>query len=488
MAEAAEAAREEMIDALTEFDDELAMAFLDEQEISSDELKHVIRKATLSLDLNPVMCGSALKDKGVQMLLDAVVAYLPSPLDVQVIKGAHPKTGEELTRRVADDEQFSALAFKSMVDEVGTLTFLRIYSGTLSQGDAIINPMQKGKERVSRLYLMHSAEREPIEKATAGNIVAIVGAKNTKTGDTLCHKGGEIVYEQISFADPVISLAIEVESAKDNDKLAMALAKLNHEDPTFHRYTEEKTGEIVVSGMGELHLEIIVTRIRRDFGIPISVGAPMVQYKQTLEGSCDVEGRHLRKTGGKGQHGIVNVRFSHDDEAQPLIFVDEIKGGVIKKEYIPAVEKGIAHKMQAGGLMKTEYTGIKAVLHFGNQHAVDSNELSFNLAGRLAFAEAEQKMKRVLLEPLMKFEICVPAEYIGDINGDLNRRRALIEAMDMEGPTRTVKGRVPMAEMFGYQTNLMSMTSGRGSFSLEPDSYARVPSNIAEKLYAEKRK
>jgi elongation factor G len=488
MVEEAAAAREEMIDALTEFDDDLAMAFLEEQEITADTLKEVIRKETLALQLNPVLCGSALKDKGVQMLLDAVVDYLPSPLDIGATAGVHPKTGEEIIRQVTDDEKFSALAFKSVVDDIGTLTFLRIYSGTLRQGDAIINATQRIKERVGRLYLMHSAEREPIDEATAGNIVAIVGAKNSRTGDTLCHKGGEIVYEQITFADPVISLAIEVENARDNDKLAKALAKLNHEDPTFQRYTEEKTGEIVVSGMGELHLEIIITRIRRDLGIPINVGAPMVQYKQTLEGSCDVEGRHLRKTGGKGQHGIVNVRFSHDDEAKPLIFVDEIKGGVIKKEYIPAVEKGIKHKMQAGGAMKVEYTGIKAVLHFGNQHAVDSNELSFNLAGRLAFDEAEKKMTRVLLEPIMRFEVCAPADYVGDINGDLNRRRALIEAMDMDGPTRTIKGKVPMAEMFGYQTSLMSLTSGRGFFSLEPDSYARVPNNIAEKIYDERKK
>lgn len=352
----------------------------------------------------------------------------------------------------------------------------------------MINATQGGKERVGRLYLMHSAEREPIEAATAGNIVAIVGAKNVKTGDTLCQKGSEVVYEQISFADPVISLAVEVENTRDGDKLAKALAKLNHEDPTFQRYTDDKTGEIVVSGMGELHLEIIITRIRRDFKIPINVGAPMVQYKQTLEGKCDVEGRHIKQSGGKGQRGIVNIRFSHDDEAKPLIFENEIKGGVIKKEYIPAVEKGIRQSMQIGGAAKIEYTSIKAVLYDGEQHAVDSSELAFNLAARLAFEEAERKMTRVLLEPIMRFEVCTPAEYVGDINGDLNRRRALIDAMDMDGPTRTIKGKVPMSEMFGYQTNLMSLTSGRGSFFLEPDSYAKVPTNIAEKVYLELKK
>jgi len=481
-------AREIMIDILTEFDDELAEAFLEEQEITSEMLKPVIRKATLSLQFNPVMCGSALKDKGVQMLLDAVIDYLPSPLDLGETAGINPKTSESITRQVSIDAPFSALVFKSTVDDIGTLTFLRIYSGTLSQGDSVINAVCGSKERVGRLYIMHSNEREPIPMATAGNIVAIVGAKDVKTGDTLCTKKDLIAYETISFADPVISLAIEVESARDNDKLAKTLAKLNHEDPTFRRYTEEKTGEIVISGMGELHLEIIITRIRRDFRIPINVGAPMVQYKQTLEGSCDVEGRYLKKTGGKGQHGIVNVRFSHDDEANPLIFENKIKGGVIKKEYIPAVEKGILHQIQVGGRIKIEYTCIKAVLYDGDQHDVDSSEMSFNIAGRLAFEKAETAMRRVLLEPIMKFEVITPENYVGDITGDLNRRRAIIERMDMDGPSRSIKGKIPMSEMFGYQTNLMSLTSGRGFFSLEPDSYARVPVNIAEKVYLDRKK
>jgi elongation factor G len=481
-------AQEVMIDALTEYDDELAESFLADQEITTEKLKEVIRKATLSLQFNPVMCGSALKDKGVQMLLDAVIEYLPSPLDLGETKGIHPKTSEVVSRQVADDVPFSALAFKSTVDEIGTLTFLRIYSGTLSQGDALINARTGDKERVGRLYLMHSDEREPIETATAGNIVAVVGTKNVRTGDTLCAKKDPIAYETIFFADPVISLAIEIESARDNDKLAKTLSKLNHEDPTFRRYTDDKTGEVVISGMGELHLEILVTRIRRDFKIPITTGAPMVQYKQTLEGSCDVEGRYLKKTGGKGQHGIVNVRFSHDDKAKPLIFINEIKGGVIKKEYVPAVEKGILHQVQVGGRAKIEYTGIKAVLYDGNQHEVDSSEMSFNIAGRLAFEKAEEKMRRVLLEPIMKFEVITPEGYVGDITGDLNRRRAQIEGMDMDGPSRSIKGRIPMSEMFGYQTNLMSLTSGRGFFSLEPASYAKVPISIAEKVYLDLRK
>lgn len=488
LADDVSAAREAMIDVLTEFDDDLAEAFLEEQEITAEMLKPVIRKATLALQFNPVMCGSALKDKGVQMLLDAVIDYLPSPLDLGDTKGTHPKTGIALARRVADDAPFSALAFKSTVDDIGTLTFLRIYSGTLSQGDIMINALSGGKERVGRLYIMHSNEREPIETATAGNIVAIVGTKDVKTGDTLCSKKEPIVYETITFADPVISLAVEVERARDNDKLAKTLAKLNHEDPTFRRYTEEKTGEIVISGMGELHLEIIITRIRRDFGIPINVGAPVVQYKQTLEGNCDVEGRYLKKTGGRGQHGIVNIRFSHDDEATPLIFENEIRGGVIKKEYVPAVEKGVLHQIQRGGNVKIEYTGIKAVLYDGDQHTVDSSELSFNMAGRLAFGKAEEKMKRVLLEPIMSFEVIAPESYVGDITGDLNRRRAIIERMDMDGPSRSIKGKIPMSEMFGYQTSLMSLTSGRGFFSLEPDSYAKVPFSIAEKVYLELRK
>lgn len=486
--EEANEAREHLIDALTEFDDDLAIAYLDGAALPVEMVKAVIRKATLSLRFNPVLCGSSLKDKGVQALLDAVVDYLPSPLDLGDTEGSDPATGEAIVRKVDEEEAFSALAFKSIVDEVGTLTFLRIYSGTISQGDILINANTGKKERVGRLYVMHSKEREAIDSATAGNIIAIVGAKDVKTGDTLTTKGDGIVYEQITFADPVISLAVHVKNARDNDKLAKALAKLNHEDPTFQRYTDEKTSEIVVSGMGELHLEILIKRILNEFKVPIEVGQPMVQYKQTLDGSCDVEGKHKKQTGGKGQHGIVQIRFSHDDEATPLLFENEIKGGVIKKEYIPAVEKGIKHMMQAGGRAKIEYTGIKAVLYDGDQHTVDSSELAFNLAGRLAFEAAEQQMRRVLLEPMMQFEIITPEDNLGDINGDLNRRRALIESMDMDGPARTVKGLVPMSEMFGYQTALMSMTSGRGFFSLEPHSYSRVPSNIAEEVYAERSK
>ena len=349
----------------------------------------------------------------------------------------------------------------------------------------MLNATSGSKERAGRLYVMHSSEREAVEGATAGNIIAIVGAKNVQTGDTLTSKAAPVVYEQIQFADPVISLAVQVQNARDNDKLAKALAKLNLQDPTFQRRTEEKTGEIVVSGMGELHLEIILKRIRNDFKIPIEVGAPMVQYRQTLEGSCDVEGRFMRKTGGKGQHGVVNIRFKHDDEAKPLTFVNEIKGGVIKKEFIPAVEKGLKHCIAVGGKAQIEYTGIHATLYDGDQHSVDSSELSFDMAARLAFAKAEGSLRHVLLEPIMKFEIITPEDYLGDISGDLNRRRALIEGMDIEGPSRSIKGCVPMSEMFGYQTALMSLTSGRGFFSLEPHSYARVPQSIAEKVFAE---
>jgi len=486
--DASNIAREELLEVLTEFDDDLAMAYLEGEEIAIQDLKKVIRRATLSLEFNPVLCGSSLKDKGVQMLLDAVVDYLPSPLDVGETSGICPKTEEDIARRVAVDEDFSALAFKSVVDQVGTLTFLRVYSGTVTQGDALINAATGKKERVGRLYIMHSSEREAVASATAGNIVAIVGAKDVGTGDTLTSPGSPILYESIDFADPVIDLAVSVKNTRDGDKLARALAKLNYEDPTFHRKTDEKTGEVVVSGMGELHLEILMKRIVSDYKIPIEIGRPMVQYKQTLQGTCDVEGKHKKQTGGKGQHGIVQVRFSHDEEAKPLKFENGIKGGVIKKEYIPAVEKGISHQMEKGGKANIEYTNVKAVLYDGDQHEVDSSELAFNLAGRLAFDEAERQMTRVLLEPMMQFEIITPEDHIGDITGDLNRRRALIEQMDMDGPSRTVKGLVPMSEMFGYQTALMSMTSGRGFFSLEPHSYARVPVSVAEKVYEERAK
>jgi len=484
MLEEVSQAREEMIEVLTEFDDELAMLFLEDEEVPTKLLKKVIREATISLKFNPVMCGSALKDKGIQMLLDAVIDYMPSPLDIGEFKGTNPKTGEPISRKTTD-KAFSALAFKSMVDKVGTLTLLRIYSGTLSQGDVMINATNNKKERVGRLYIMHSSEREPIEKAEAGSIIAIVGVKNVNTGDTLCDKDNPIAYESITFADPVISLAIQNENARDSDKLTKTLIKLNHEDPTFHCHTDQKTSEIIISGMGELHLEIVTNRIAKDFNIPINVGEPSVHYKQTLEGNCDVEARHIKQTGGKGQKAIVKVKFEKDIEAKPLTFEDKTRDGVIKKTYIPSVEAGIRSYMLEGGSSKIEYTGIKAIIYDGQQHEVDSSEMAFKMAGRLACEMAERRMKRVLMEPTMKFEIVCPEDNIGDITGDLNRRRAIIEGMDIDGPTRNVRGIVPMAEMFGYQTRLMSLTSGRGFFSLEPYSYDRVPLNIAEEIYKE---
>ena len=487
MLEEVKAAREKMLDILSEFNDELAMLFLEDEEIDPCFLRGVIRDATLSLRFNPVLCGSSLKDKGVQMLLNAVNDYLPSPLDIGEFQGFHPKTGEPEVRRTTD-EAFSALAFKSIADQVGILTFLRIYSGTLHQGDIMINAATGNKERVGRLYLMHSDEREPVEEAGPGSIVAVVGAKNVNTGDTLCEKDNLIVYESIEFADPVINLSIKAQNTRDNDKLGKLLAKIHHEDPSFRCHTDEKTGEVIMGGMGELHLEVIVNRIQRDAKIPVEVGTPTVHYKQALTGTADIEARHIKQSGGKGQRGIVRVRFSQDSEAKPLIFEDEIKGGVIKKEYIPAVERGIFENMLEGGSDKIEFTGLKAVLYDGEQHAVDSSEMAFKLAGRLALEKASQKMKRILLEPTMKFEVVCPEDCVGDVNGDLNRRRALIENMDISGPTRTIQGKVPMAEMFGYQTNLMSLTSGRGFFSLEADGYSAVPINIAEKIYEEKRK
>lgn len=476
-------ASSELLDALCDADDDLALLYLDGKTISPAHLHDAIRKATLSLKLFPVLCGSSLKDKGVQALLDAVVDYLPSPLDAGIVKGVHPKTNEEEIRSISLQDKFSALAFKSTVDEVGTLTYLRIYSGQLSQGDTLLNATQGGTERVGRLYRMHSDEREPIESADAGSIVTIVGAKNVRTGDTLCAKDAPILLSQMNFAEPVISLAISPENSRDNDKLASTLAKLALEDPTFHRKTEDKTGEIIVSGMGELHLEIIITRIQRDHKIPVIVGAPTVQYKQTLEGHADVQGFHQKQSGGRGQYGKVQVRFRHHPDGKPLLFLNEVKGGAVKKEYIGPVEKGIKDAILEGGFAKIEFTNIEATLYDGEMHTVDSSDFAFRAAGRLAFDAAQKTMKRVLLEPLMKVEVTVPEDYVGDITGDLSRRRALIEGMDNVGGARCIRGTVPMSEMFGYQTALMSMTSGRGAFSLEPHAYARVPESIAEKIY-----
>ena len=479
------AASSDLIEALCDVDDDLALLYLDGENISTEQLQAAIRKATLSLRLFPVLCGSSLKDKGVQALLNAVVDYLPSPVDAGLVKGIHPKTQEEETRTISINENFSALAFKSTVDHIGTLTYLRIYSGKLSQGDSILNATQGDVERVGRLYMMHSDQREPIDVAEAGNIVTIVGAKNVRTGDTLCAKDAPIVFSQMNFAEPVISLAIAPDNNRANDRLAATLAKLALEDPTFHRKTEEKTGEIIVSGMGELHLEIILTRITRDYKIPLVVGPPTVQYKQTLEGRADVEGRHKKQSGGHGQFGRVNVRFRHSDEGKPLAFLNEVKGGAVDKVYITPVEKGIKDAMAEGGSAKIEFTGIEATLYDGEMHEVDSSDFAFRAAGRLAFEEAHRAMKRVLLEPLMKFEVSLPDEYVGDVTGDLSRRRALIEGMDGLGLSRIIRGTVPMSEMFGYQTALMSITSGRGSFSLEPHTYAKVPDSIAEKVYEE---
>jgi len=484
--DAAKAARDELIEAAAEDDEELLEAYLEGAEVTGERLRSAIRKAVVAGHLTPVLCGSALKDKGIQLLLDAVVDYLPSPADRHEVHGRSADDPDEIRiRRASPDEPFSALAFKSVSDQGGTLTYLRLYSGRLRKGDVMWDCNRGVQERVGRLYIMHSDQRESIEEASAGQIVAIIGAKNVRTGDTLATRGDPILYGTMTFAEPVISLAVAPVSRKDDDRLATALAKIAIEDPTFRRRTDEETGEIVISGMGELHLQVILNRLRREHKVLVTASRPKVAYRQTLEGECDVEGRWIKQTGGRGQYGVVNVRFRGDPEADPLTFADEVKGGAVPKEYIPSVEAGIRQAIEEGGELGIEFTGIDAVLHFGKFHETDSSEMAFKQAGRESFKLACARLANVLLEPRMRLEVTAPEDHIGDVTGDLSRRRAEIQKIDASGPVRRIHAIVPLAELFSYETNLRTLTSGRGSSSMEPFDYERVPAQVAEKVREE---
>ncbi|MGE0712412.1 MAG: elongation factor G [Planctomycetota bacterium] len=487
LADAVAEERGHLVEAAAEFDEAMLEAYLEGHEIDEDTLRTAIRAGAVTGKLTPVMCGSALKDKGIQLLLDAIVEYLPSPVDRPEVHGINPDTQEETVREASPEAPMSGLAFKSVVDPGGSLTFVRLYSGKLRKGDSFLNASRGKKERVGRLYLMHAAQREPLEEASAGMIVAVVGAKTVVTGDTICAEDAPVVYSQIQFAEPVIELAVAPTSSKDRDKLANALAKLALEDPTFRRRTDPETDETIIAGMGELHLEVLLSRLRREHKVLVHASAPKVSYRQSLDGECDVEGRWVKQSGGRGQYGVVNVRFNADSEAQPLIFDDETKGGVVPKEYIPSVERGIRKALEDGGELGVAYTGVRAVLHFGKYHDVDSSEFAFEAAGREAFKEAVLKMRNVLLEPRMKFEACAPEANTGDITGDLSRRRAEIEGIETHGTTSRIRGVIPLAETFAYTTTIRSMTSGRGSITLEPFDYARVPESVAEKVRAELR-
>ena len=481
--EVAEARRVEMIEKIVEIDDALVEKFLEGEEFSIDELKAATRKSAIAGHAVPVFCGSALHDKGVHPLLDAIVDYLPTPLDLGAIKGTDPKNdGAEVERPSDSDGPLAALAFKTISDPNGDLTFVRIYSGAINRGDAVYNPRTRKKERIGRLMFMHADKREAVDTVRAGNICAVVGLKDIITGDTICAQDAQVVLESMDFPEPVIAMAIEPKSTGDRDKLGDLLGKLAREDPSLRVFTDQETDETVIAGMGELHLEIVCTRIGRDYKIPINVGEPRVAYRQTITREVDIEGKQVKQSGGSGQFAVVNVKFAPEAEQDDkCVFEDTTKGGVVPLQYIPAVNAGINEAMKSGGRLGFAYVGIHANLHYGKSHDVDSSELAFNLAGQRAFKEALDN-NFTILEPVMKLTVQVPEENLGDVIGDLNTRRVAIEEMTMDGIIREVNGKVPIAEMFNYSSTLRGLTSGRGTFSMEPAGYEATPPHIQEKI------
>ena len=475
--------REKLLEAVAEHDEELMMKYLEGEEISVDELIKAIRKATIAVQITPVLAGSSFKNKGVQPLLDAIVDYLPSPVDIPDVKGQDPETGEEISRKPADDEKFSALAFKIMTDPyVGKLTFFRVYSGTMKSGSYVFNSTKGKKERIGRILQMHANHREEINEVFAGDIAAAVGLKFTTTGDTLCDEKAPIVLESMEFPEPVIDIAIEPKSKADQDKLAMTLQKLAEEDPTFRMHTDHETGQTIISGMGELHLDIIVDRLVREFKVEANVGRPQVAYKETIKKAVKAEGKFIRQSGGRGQYGHCWIEIEPLERGAGYEFVNKIVGGVIPKEYIPAVDAGIREAMETGVLAGYPMLDIRVMLFDGSYHEVDSSEMAFKVAGSMAFKESAKKADPVLLEPIMKVEVIVPEEYMGDVMGDINSRRGRIESMDQRGNSRVITAYVPLAEMFGYATDLRSRTQGRGQYTMQFARYEEVPKNVAEEI------
>ena len=479
----AEEWREKLVEAVAETDEELMERYLEGDEISEEELKAAIRKATCAAEFYPVLCGSAFKNKGVQLMLDAVVDYLPSPLDVPSIKGVDPNTDQEVERHSSDEEPFSALAFKVMTDPfVGRLTFFRVYSGTLQSGSYVKNSTKGKRERVGRILQMHANSRQEIPEVFSGDIAAAVGLKDTTTGDTLCDEKAEVILESMEFPDPVIEVAIEPKSKADQDKMGIALQKLAEEDPTFRAYTNQETGETVIAGMGELHLDIIVDRMRREFKVEANVGAPQVSYRETFRASTQAEGKFVRQSGGKGQYGHVWIEFAPNEEGAGFEFENAIVGGVVPREYIPAVEAGLKDAMENGVLAGYPLVDIKAKLYDGSYHDVDSSETAFKVAASMALKAAAKKAQPAILEPMMAVEITVPEEYFGDVMGHVNARRGRVEGSEVRGNAQIVKGMIPLSEMFGYATTLRSATQGRGTFSMTFDHYEDVPKSIAEEI------
>ncbi len=484
MRDEAEAARAILVERIAETDDELTMKFLEGEEISLPELYAALRRAVISNELVPVLAGSALRNKGVQPLLDAIVRYLPSPLDVPPVKGVDPRTGEEVIRRPDPKEPFSALVFKIVTDPyVGRLAYVRVYSGTLVAGSAVFNVNRNRKERVGRLLQMYADKREEIKVCDAGDIAAVVGLKQSFTGETLSDPNHPILLETIEFPEPVIRVAVEPKSKADQDKMTEALIKLAEEDPTFQVRYDEQTGQTIISGMGELHLDILVDRLKREFRVQCNVGRPQVAYRETITRPVKAEGRFVRQTGGRGQYGHVWLELEPNEPGAGFEFEDKIVGGVIPREYIPAVEKGVREALESGVLAGYPVVDVKARLVDGSYHEVDSSEMAFKVAGSMAFKEGMQKAGPILLEPVMEVEVVVPEEYVGDVVGDLSSRRGQIEGMEMRSPgIQTIRALVPLAEMFGYATNLRSMTSGRGTFTMQFHSYKPVTGAVSEKV------
>ena len=482
--EEAEKRRVILVEKISETDHDLTNKFIEGKEISEDELRQALRKATIMGELVPVFCGSALKNKGVQLLLDGVLDYLPSPLDlieIKPIKGVSPKTGEEIIREPKDGEPLTALAFKIATDPyVGSLTYFRIYAGTMKRGSYVLNSTSGSQERVGRIVRMHANHREEVEEMYAGDLGAIVGLKNTSTGHTLCDPQNPVILESISFPEPVISVRIEPKTKADQEKLGLAMRRLAEEDPTFRIKADQETGETIISGMGELHLEILVDRMRREFSVLANVGRPQVAYKETVKAEAEAEGKYIRQSGGRGQYGHVWLKVKGLDRGQGFVFVNQIKGGIIPQEFIPAVEKGVKEAMDKGILAGYPLIDVETTLYDGSYHEVDSSEIAFKIAGAIALQEAVKRAQPVLLEPIMKIQVIIPLEFLGDVVGDLNAKRGRIEQITDRLNVKVIDAKVPLAEMFGYATKLRSMTQGRGSFTMEFEKYEEVPNNITQ--------
>ena len=482
----AEEARAHLIDSIVETDDELMEKYFAGEEISVEEIKKALRIATIAGTVVPVTCGTAFKNKGIQPLLDAIVAYMPSPVDIAEVTGTDPKTDEKISRKPGDEEKFAALAFKIVTDPfVGRLSFFRVYSGVLEKGSYVLNSTKNKKERMGRLLQMHANKREEIEVVYSGDIAAAVGLKDTTTGDTLCDENAPIVLEKMEFAEPVISVAVEPKTKADQEKMGTALSKLAEEDPTFKVTSDQETGQTIISGMGELHLEIIVDRMKREFKVEANVGKPQVAYRETILGSSDVEEKYAKQSGGRGQYGHVKIRVEAND-GKGYVFVNEITGGAIPREYIPAVDKGIKEALETGVLAGYPVQDVKVTLYDGSYHEVDSSEMAFKIAGSMAMKKALRAANPVLLEPIFKLEITTPEEYMGDVIGDLNSRRGTVSGMNDRNGAKIINGAVPLSETFGYATDLRSKTQGRATYSMEFEKYQQTPKTISEKVIAER--